>query len=62
VDELDAIVAQVLSENPEAVGDYLEGKTEVLRFLVGQVMKVTRGKANPQVVNRLLTDKLKATN
>lgn len=62
VDELDAIVAQVLSENPEAVGDYLEGKTEVLRFLVGQVMKVTRGKANPQVVSSVLTDKLKATN
>jgi aspartyl-tRNA(Asn)/glutamyl-tRNA(Gln) amidotransferase subunit B len=60
VDELSDIVAQVLSENPEAVGDYVGGKTQVLRFLVGQVMKATRGKANPQVVQELLTDKLRA--
>ncbi len=60
VDELSEIVAQVLSENPEAVGDYLGGKTQVLRFLVGQVMKATRGTANPQVVQGLLTEELKA--
>lgn len=60
VDELSDIVAQVLSENPEAVGDYLGGKTQVLRFLLGQVMKATRGTANPQVVQGLLTEELKA--
>jgi aspartyl-tRNA(Asn)/glutamyl-tRNA(Gln) amidotransferase subunit B len=59
-EELSDIVAQVLSENPEAVADYLAGKTQVLRFLVGQVMKATRGKANPQLVQGLLTDRLKA--
>ncbi len=59
LDELSDIVAQVLTENPQAVADYLEGKTQVVRFLVGQVMSATRGKANPQVVNRLLTEKLK---
>jgi len=57
-DELSTIVAQVLAENPQGVADYLGGKTQVVRFLVGQVMKATRGKANPQVVDRLLTEKL----
>ncbi|NIN63536.1 MAG: Asp-tRNA(Asn)/Glu-tRNA(Gln) amidotransferase subunit GatB [Anaerolineae bacterium] len=60
-EELSDIVAQVLSENPEAIADYLAGKTQVLRFLVGQVMKATRGKANPQMVQGLLKDRLKAT-
>lgn len=59
LDELSGIVAQVLRENPQAVRDYLGGKTQVVRFLVGQVMSATRGKANPEVVNRLLTEKLK---
>jgi aspartyl-tRNA(Asn)/glutamyl-tRNA(Gln) amidotransferase subunit B len=58
MDELATIADQVLAENPQAVADYLGGKTQVVRFLVGQVMKATRGKANPQVVNRLLTEKL----
>jgi aspartyl-tRNA(Asn)/glutamyl-tRNA(Gln) amidotransferase subunit B len=57
-DELAAIVGQVVAENPDAVADFLDGKTQALRFLVGQVMKVTRGKANPQVVSDLLSDKL----
>ncbi len=59
-DELSEIVAQVLADNPQAVADYLGGKSQTVRFLVGQVMKATRGKANPQVVNRLLTENLKA--
>jgi aspartyl-tRNA(Asn)/glutamyl-tRNA(Gln) amidotransferase subunit B len=59
-DELSTTVAQVLEENPQAVADYLGGKTQVVRFLVGQVMKATRGKANPQMVDQLLTEKLKA--
>ncbi len=58
-EELSDIVAQVLTDNPHAVADYLGGKTQTLRFLVGRVMKATQGKANPQVVNRLLTEKLK---
>jgi aspartyl-tRNA(Asn)/glutamyl-tRNA(Gln) amidotransferase subunit B len=57
-DELAAIVGQVVFENPGAVADYVEGKTQALRFLVGQVMKATRGKANPQVVSDLLSDRL----
>jgi aspartyl-tRNA(Asn)/glutamyl-tRNA(Gln) amidotransferase subunit B len=57
-DELTAIIDQVLKENPEAVSDYVAGKTQASRFLVGQVMKATRGKANPQVVNGLLAQRL----
>jgi aspartyl-tRNA(Asn)/glutamyl-tRNA(Gln) amidotransferase subunit B len=56
--ELSDVADRVVSANPDAVADYLEGKTQSLRFLVGQVMKETRGKANPQLVTRLLTDKL----
>ncbi len=48
------IVAEVILENPEAIEDYRNGKEQALSFLVGQVMKKTRGKANPQIVNNLL--------
>jgi len=51
-------VAQVLGQHPSEVRKYLDGKTEVFGFLVGQVMKLSRGKANPQVVNRLLRTEL----
>ena len=61
MDELSDIVAQVFTDNPQAVADYRGGKTQTVRFLVGQVMKATRGKANPQVVSRLLTEKLRTT-
>jgi aspartyl-tRNA(Asn)/glutamyl-tRNA(Gln) amidotransferase subunit B len=57
-DELASIADQVLQENPDAVSDYRAGKTQALRYLVGQVMKVTRGKANPQTVSGLLTEQL----
>jgi aspartyl-tRNA(Asn)/glutamyl-tRNA(Gln) amidotransferase subunit B len=58
VDELAEIVRQVLKDQPDAVSDYAEGKTQASRFLVGQVMKATRGKANPQVVNSLIEEML----
>jgi aspartyl-tRNA(Asn)/glutamyl-tRNA(Gln) amidotransferase subunit B len=47
-------VEEVLAANPEQVEQYRSGKTKVLGFFVGQVMKATRGKANPAEVNRLL--------
>jgi len=56
--ELDRIVEQVISENPAPVADVKGGKEQALGFLVGQVMKATRGKANPGVVNQLLREKL----
>ena len=52
--ELEAVVGQVIAANSQAVADYKQGKETALKFLVGQVMKATRGQANPQMVNELL--------
>ncbi|MDI6888406.1 MAG: Asp-tRNA(Asn)/Glu-tRNA(Gln) amidotransferase subunit GatB [Methanocellales archaeon] len=51
-------VDEAIKENPAAVKDYHAGKNEALHFLVGQVMKKTSGKADPNVVNKLLREKL----
>jgi len=56
--ELDLIVEEVISNNPGPVNDYRGGKKQALGFLVGQIMKATRGKANPGLVNQLLREKL----
>lgn len=55
---LEGIVDRVIAENPKVVNDYKSGKKQALAFLVGQVMKATRGKANPGIVNELLQKKL----
>jgi aspartyl-tRNA(Asn)/glutamyl-tRNA(Gln) amidotransferase subunit B len=47
-------VAQVLAANPKSVEEFKAGKDKALNALVGQVMKATQGKANPQVINELL--------
>ena len=52
--ELEKIVQEVLQANPKAVEDYKAGKGASRGFLVGQVMKASKGKANPGVVNGLL--------
>jgi len=57
-EELSRIIEQVIAENSGPVAEYLGGKEPVLRFLVGQVMKATRGQANPHLVNELLKEKL----
>jgi aspartyl-tRNA(Asn)/glutamyl-tRNA(Gln) amidotransferase subunit B len=56
--EIEKIVSKVLDENPQSVAQYKAGKTGMLGFFVGQVMKLTEGRANPQVVNDLLRKKL----
>lgn len=56
--ELEKIVDKVLSENEQSIIDYRNGKDRALGFLVGQVMKATRGKANPQMVNQIVREKL----
>jgi len=56
--ELEQIVDTVLAENRAQVGQYRGGKTKVFGFFVGQVMKATRGQANPKIVNDLLKHKL----
>lgn len=58
--ELEDIVAGVIADNPEAVEDVQNGKDRAIGYLVGQVMKETRGKANPGMVNQLLREKLKS--
>ncbi len=55
---LGQIVAEVIQENPNSVKDYLGGKKKAIGFLVGQVMKKTKGQANPQLVNKLLRERL----
>ena len=57
-DELAEAVEKVLAANAKAVRDYQSGKEEALRFLVGQVMRETRGRANPSLVNQILGEKL----
>lgn len=52
------IVDQVVEENPKAVEDFKKGQERAVGFLVGQVMRLTQGKANPEVVNKLLKQKL----
>jgi len=58
VGELQKAIEEVLAKNPKAIEDYGKGKKEVLKFLVGQVMAATRGKANPAVVLDLLEKEL----
>jgi len=57
-EELGRIVDQVLAENPGPVADFRGGKEKALTALVGAVMRVTKGKANPQLINDLLREKL----
>jgi aspartyl-tRNA(Asn)/glutamyl-tRNA(Gln) amidotransferase subunit B len=55
---IDAAVAAVLAANPDKVAEYRAGKDKLFGFFVGQVMKATQGKANPQQVNELLRQRL----
>ncbi len=57
-EELSKIIDQVIADNPKSVEDYRNGKTKAIGFLVGQTMKATKGKANPELVNKLLKEKL----
>lgn len=56
---IEAMVDQVIADNPDQVEQFKAGKGKVLGFFVGQVMKVSKGKANPQQINQLLNQKLK---
>jgi len=54
VGQIEAVAAEVIAANPKQVAEYRAGKTPLLAFFVGQVMKATKGKANPQLVNEVL--------
>ena len=56
--EIEKLVDEVLDSNPENIEKYKNGKTKLLGFFVGEVMKLSRGKANPATLNKLLKKKL----
>lgn len=56
--QLEKIISEVIANNPKSVEDYQAGKQNAIGFLIGQVMKETKGQANPGLVNKLLQAKL----
>lgn len=57
-DLLEKIIDDVLKNNPDQVDSYKKGKTTVIQFFIGQVMKQTKGQADPATIKDLLTNKL----
>jgi len=57
---IEAAIDQVLAANPKQIAQYQSGNDKVLGFFVGQIMKATQGKANPQKVNEILREKLRS--
>ena len=55
---IEALVDQIIAENPDNVAAYKNGKNNLLGWFVGQVMKASKGKANPAIVNKMLMEKL----
>lgn len=58
--EIEKIISGILERSPKEVGEYLEGKEKVFGFFIGQIMRETKGKANPKLVNDILRGKLDA--
>lgn len=59
--ELEGIVEKAIKENPNSVKDFLSGKENAIMFLVGQAMKLSKGKANPKIVKEMLIKRLMKT-
>src|SRR5439155_25563963 len=57
--EIDRVIDEVIAANPNQLAQYRSGKEALFGFFVGQVMKASKGKANPKVVNERLREKLK---
>ncbi len=57
--QLEPVVEKVLQQSPKAVADFKKGKEQALKFLIGQVMRETKGRAKPELVANLLKEKLK---
>ncbi len=57
--QIQDLINTVLQKNPKMVDDYKNGKEKLFGFFVGQIMKESKGKANPQIVNKILKDKLR---
>ena len=58
--ELEAIIEKIVDENPKSVEDIAGGNKKAYGFLTGQVMKATKGKANPQEANKIIREKVQA--
>ena len=56
--EIEKLIDKVITDNPDKVKEYKSGKDKLFGFFVGQAMKVSGGKANPQLVNEILKKKL----
>jgi aspartyl-tRNA(Asn)/glutamyl-tRNA(Gln) amidotransferase subunit B len=56
--ELENMARRIIEANPQSVADYLAGKEQALKFLIGQMMKESKGRANPGIVNELLKKEL----
>ncbi len=56
--ELTDVVEKTIKNNPQVVEDYKKGKSNALQFLIGKIMKETKGKANPQAIAKLLKEKI----
>jgi len=57
--EIEGVIRRVMEANPKLVEDYRKGKDKLFGFFVGEVMKATKGKANPKLLNEVLKEKLK---
>ncbi len=58
-DDLTVVIQEIIDKNEKSVQDYKSGKENALQFLMGQVMKVTKGKANPEMTKEILKEKIK---
>ena len=58
-DELYAMCKEIINKNPQSVEDYKNGKERAIGFIIGQVMKMSKGKANPQMVSQIVIDIIK---
>jgi aspartyl-tRNA(Asn)/glutamyl-tRNA(Gln) amidotransferase subunit B len=56
--ELETAAAQVIKENPQAVADFKAGKAQAVKFMVGQLMRLSKGRANPNMASEIITRKL----
>lgn len=57
-DIIKRLVNEVLDNNPKALDDYKSGKTKIIGFIVGQVMKSTKGRSNPKIVNEIIIEEI----
>ena len=57
-DELEKLVDEVLQNNPQSIQDFKAGKKQAAGYLMSQVMKASKGQANPQIAKKMLEDKL----